>query len=138
MSSSSGSYDTKRFPLCEPWHGQRGKAYKERFLPDFRAACMGKHDDYSTWEQHLQGEVPGGILPCSPQQLAANPTHVNVARPHQGNAAEVRKSEAAFYNRESSILSAFRKHIPVDAVQQRIDHLAHSHYGTPYVGTGGR
>ena len=47
MSSSSGSYDTKRFPLCEPWHGQRGKAYKERFLPDFQAACMGRHDTTS-------------------------------------------------------------------------------------------
>ena len=49
MSSTSGSYDTKRFPLCEPWHGQRGKAYKERFMPDFQAACMGKYDDFATW-----------------------------------------------------------------------------------------
>ena len=127
MSSSSGSYDTKRFPLCEPWHGQRGKAYKERFMPDFQAACMGKYDDFATWEQHLCGEVPGGILPCSPQQLANNPLHVNAARPHVGTAAEARKSQAAFYNRESAILSAFRKHIPVDAVQQRIDHLLQLH-----------
>ena len=127
MSSTSGSYDTKRFPLCEPWHGQRGKAYKERFMPDFQAACMGKYDDFATWEQHLCGEVPGGILPCSPQQLANNPLHVNAARPHVGTAAEARKSQAAFYNRESAILSAFRKHIPVDAVQQRIDHLVQLH-----------
>lgn len=123
MSSSSGSYDTKRFTLCEPWHGQRGKAYKDRFLPDFYSGCMGKHDDYCTWEQHLHGEVPGGVLPSSPQQIAANPTHINVVRPHQGVAAEVRKSEAAFYNREAALLSAFRKHVPVEAIQLRMDQL---------------
>ena len=133
MSSTSGSYDTKRFPLCEPWHGQRGKAYKDRFLPDFYAACMGKHDDYCTWEQHLCGEVPGGILPCSPQQLAANPTHVNLARPHQGVAAEVRKSEAAFYNREAALLSAFRKHVPVEAIQLRMDQLLQLHRANDFL-----
>ena len=75
----------------------------------------------------LCGEVPGGILPCSPQQLAANPTHVNLARPHQGVAAEVRKSEAAFYNREAALLSAFRKHVPVEAIQLRMDQLLQLH-----------
>ena len=103
-------------------------------MPDFTAACMGRCDDYSTWEQHLQGEVPGGILPTSPQQLAANPLHVNVARPHQGNAAEVRRSEAAFYNRESSILSAFRRHIPVEAVQLRIDNLVQLYRANDFQG----
>ena len=134
MSSSSGSYDTRRFYLCEPWSGQRGRAYKDRFMPDFLSGCMGKHDEFATWDQHLSGEVPGGILPASQQQLANNPTHVNMPRTHQGVAVEVRKSEAAFYNREAAILSAFRKHIPVEAISSRIDQLLQLHRTDDFAG----
>jgi len=132
MTSSSGTYDTKRYPLCEPWHGKRGKDFEDRFRPDFMSACMTKYDDHGTWEQHLCGEVPGGILPSSATQLAANPTHVNIVRPHHGNAAEQRKSQAAFFNRESAILASFRKHIPVDAIQFRIDQLRQLHRDDDY------
>ena len=134
MTSSSGSYDTKRFNLCEPWWGQRGKAFAERFMPDFRSACMAKYDDHATWEQHLDGEVPGGVLLCSAAQLANNPAHVNAPRPHQGAAADARKSEAAFHSRESCILAAFRKHVPVDAIQIRIDQLRQLYKDDDFMG----
>ena len=123
MSSSSGTYDTKNFFLCEPWQGQRGHAFAHRFLPDFESGCMSKNDDYATWEQHLHGEVPGGVLETTPAQLANNPSHVNIERPHAGNANEQRKSEAAFYNRESIVLAAFRRHIPVEPIRIRIDQV---------------
>ena len=134
MTSTSGSYDAKRFSLCAPWWGERGKPYQQRFMTDFRSACMARSDDYATWEQHLDGEVPGGGPRVHTAAQLANPTHVNAPRPHQGTAADVRKSEAAFYNREASVFAAFRKHCAAESIQIRIDELRQLYKDGDFIG----
>ena len=123
MTSSTGTYDTRRYPLCAPWSGERGDEFAKRFLPSFLSGLMAKSDDFCTYEQQLAGECPGGIIPPTAAQLQANPQHVNLERPHLGNAAEQRKSETAFYNRDSAIISAFRTHMLNPMVQKRIDDI---------------
>ena len=53
MTSSTGTYDTRRYNLCAPWSGGRGEEFSKRFLPSFLSGLMGKSDDFCTYEQHL-------------------------------------------------------------------------------------
>ena len=128
------SYDTRLYNICEPWHGERGLLFSEKFIVNFKAGLMEKSDDYCTYEQHLSGHCPGGIVKPSAAQLLADAAHVNVPRPHQGNASEVRKSEAAFNNRDAAIVQLFRKHITADLVQARIDDIRQMHEDGNYDG----
>ena len=123
MASSTGTWDTRRFPLCAPWSGERGDEFGKRFLPSFLSGLMAKSDEFCTYEQHLSGECPGGIVPPTAAQLLANPLHVNLEHPHLGNAAEQRKSDAAFYSRDAAIISAFRAHMLNPLVAARIDDI---------------
>ena len=69
MSSTSEQYDAKKFPLCAPWDGQRGKSFLESFLPDITFAWGLRGDDFANKQQHLIGAVS----PPSPHGHARYP-----------------------------------------------------------------
>jgi hypothetical protein len=53
MSSTSEQYDAKKFPLCPPWDGQRGKSYNESFLPNITSSWGLRGDDFANKQEHL-------------------------------------------------------------------------------------
>ena len=76
--------DTKLFPVCAPWSGDKGRGFTHVFAVEFPAGLARIKDHYSSLKQHLEGKDFGGISPPTPAQLAANPNHVNDPRPHPG------------------------------------------------------
>ena len=72
MSSTSEQYDAKKFPLCAPWDGQRGKSYQETFIPNMKSSWGLRGDDFANKQEHLTGNVPGGIPITTPAQRLAN------------------------------------------------------------------
>ena len=76
--------DTKLFPVCAPWLGDKGRGFTHVFAIDFPTGLARFKDHYSSLKQHLEGKDFGGISPPTPAQLAANPNHVNAPRAHPG------------------------------------------------------
>ena len=72
MSSTSEQYDAKKFPLCPPWDGQRGKSYNESFLPNITSSWGLRGDDFANKQEHLTGRVPGGIPITTAAQRLVN------------------------------------------------------------------
>ena len=93
MSSTSEQYDAKKFPLCAPWDGQRGKSYQETFIPNMKSSWGLRGDDFANKQEHLTGNVPGGIPITTPAQRLANNLAVNARVAHVGTANDIRKSE---------------------------------------------
>jgi hypothetical protein len=62
MSSTSEQYDAKKFPLCAPWDGQRGKSYQETFIPNMTSSWGLRGDDFANKQEHLTGTCPAEFL----------------------------------------------------------------------------
>ena len=73
---------------------------------------------------------PGGILPPTPAQLAANPNHINGAKPHPPAAAAA--SAVAFKNREAAVISQTRKHVLPVGLQLDIDRVIEASFVNNY------
>ena len=119
--TSTSTRDVKMYPICDPWLGQAGAPFERVFAPAFKAGLLGRNDEFSSYDEHMRGTDPGGIPKPTAAQLAANANHVNVVIAHQGNAADIRKSQQAFKNRSSEIIAQLRRHVPVVRLQQKID-----------------
>ena len=119
-STSTKQYDAKKFPLCCPWDGTRGRSFYDEFMPDFISSLGLKGDDYANQQEHLTGNVPGGVPSTTGPQLLANNLHVNAELAHDGQAHDQRKSKANFKNRDAAIIAFFYNHIPNQS------------YGVPY------
>ena len=116
-------HDAKKYPLCAPWDCQRGKSFHEYFLPDLTSALGLRYDDFANQQDHLTGNVPGGIPITTTAELLAPATAllVHAVVGHQGGAADIRKSEAQFKNRDAAIIASLRNHIPGQPQRDRID-----------------
>jgi hypothetical protein len=123
MSSTSEQYDAKKFPLCAPWDGQRGKSYYETFIPNIASSWGLRGDDFANKQEHLTGNVPGGIPITTPAQRRANNLAVNDELEHEGTNNDKRKSAVQFKNRDASIIAELRNHIPGTAWRDRIDQI---------------
>ena len=57
--------DTKLYPLCDPWHGERGPKFTRKFAPDFLSglAKPANCDKFSSMRNHLFGLDVGGVPP---------------------------------------------------------------------------
>ena len=58
MSSTSEQYDAKKYSLCPPWDGQRGKSYYDKFIPNLTSSLGLRGDDFANQQDHLTGNVP--------------------------------------------------------------------------------
>ena len=121
LSSTSEQYDAKKFPLCAPWDGQRGKSYQETFIPNMTSSWGLRGDDFANKQDHLTGNVPGGIPITTPAQRRANNLAVNDELEHEGTNNDKRKSAVQFKNRDASIIAELRNHIPSQPHRDRID-----------------
>ena len=123
LSSTSQQYDAKKYPLCAPWDCQRGRSFLENFLPDLTSALGLRYDDFANQQDHLTGNVPGGIPITTTAELLdpATALLVHAVVGHQGGAADIRKSEAQFKNRDAAIIASIRNHIPGQPQRDRID-----------------
>ena len=121
--SGDQNYDGKKFTICAPWYGNAGPAYMRVFRPAFMAGLRGKGDDFGTLYDHLRGDVPGGVLPPTAAELAADPDHLNALHDEGPSVAERRKEKRAFKSRDNMIIAHVRKHIPVPSIQSAIDSL---------------
>ena len=121
MSSTSEQYDAKKYSLCPPWDCQRGRSYYDKFIPNLTSSLGLKGDDYANQQEHLTGNVPGGVPFTTAAQLRANNLHVNAELGHDGQANEIRKSRAQYRNRDASIIAELRNHIPSQPHRDRID-----------------
>ena len=126
--------DTKLFPVCAPWSGDKGRGFTHVFAVEFPAGLARIKDHYSSLKQHLEGKDFGGISPPTPAQLAANPNHVNDPRPHPGAGGgaaaavlEVAKSEEAFELRRDELLSLIRSHVINQGIKSAIDTMVAKH-----------
>ena len=72
MSSTSKQYDAKKYPLCPPWDCQCGRSYYDEFIPDLTSSLGLRGDDYANQQEHLTGNVPGGVPFTTAAQLLAN------------------------------------------------------------------
>ena len=121
MSSTSEQYDAKKYSLCPPWDGQRGKSYYDKFIPNLTSSLGLRGDDFANQQDHLTGNVPGGIPITTAAQLRANNLHVNAELKHEGAANEIRKSQVQFKNRDASVIASFYNHIPSQPHRDRIN-----------------
>ena len=123
MLSSTSQYDAKKYPLCAPWDCQRGRSFHENFLPDLTSSLGLRYDDFANQQDHLTGNVPGGIPITTTAELLdpATALLVHAVVGHQGGAADMRKSEAQFKNRDAAIIASIRNHIPGQPQRDRID-----------------
>ena len=123
LSSTSKQYDAKKFPLCAPWDCKRGRSFKDEFMPDFTSSLGLRGDDYANQQEHLTGNVPGGVPFTTAAQLLANNLHVNADVAHDGQANDQRKSKAHFKNRDAAIIANFYNHIPSQQIRDRINEI---------------
>jgi hypothetical protein len=123
LSSTSEQYDAKKYPLCAPWDGQRGKSYYGTFIPDLTSSLGLRYDDFANQQDHLTGNVPGGIPITTAAQLLAPGGNllVNAELRHEGTANDIRKSAVQYKNRDAGIIANFRNHIPGQPWRDRID-----------------
>ena len=59
------TWDTKRYPICPPFHGAKGLRF-EQFERDFIAGIADKGDEDCALEDTLYGLDPGGDDPAAP------------------------------------------------------------------------
>jgi hypothetical protein len=123
LSSTSEQYDAKKYNLCAPWDCQRGKSYHDVFIPDLTSALGLRGDDFANQQDHLTGNVPGGIPITTAAQLLAPGGNllVHAELRHEGGANDIRKSAVQFKNRDLAIIANFRNHIPGQPWRDRID-----------------
>ena len=90
MSSTSEQYDAKKYSLCPPWDGQRGKSYYDKFIPNLTSSLGLRGDDFANQQDHLTGNVLGGIPITTAAQLLAPATAllVHAELRHEGGAAD--------------------------------------------------
>ena len=123
LSSTSKQYDAKKYPLCPPWDCKRGRSYYDEFIPDLTSSLGLRGDDYANQQEHLTGNVPGGVPSTTASQLQVNNLHVNAEVAHDGQAHEQRKSKANFKNRDAAIIAFFYNHIPNQSIRDRINEI---------------
>ena len=99
--------DTKLFPVCAPWLGDKGRGFTQTFAVEFEHGLARNKDDFASLKQHLTGKDQGGISPPTVAQLAANPFHVNAPRAHPAG-ARAAPSLQAFELRCDELLSLVR------------------------------
>ena len=75
------------------------------FLPNLTSAFGGRGDDFGNKQEHLSGNVPGGVPVATAAQLAANAQYTNNEIDHAGSAQVRRKSMVAFKNRDAGVIS---------------------------------
>lgn len=109
LSTMSGGprpdYDSRIYPICAPWRGQRGDTYVRVFLPAFLNGLEGHTDDYASLLDHVNGTDPGGV----------------VGDPHPTDAAAAAKSTMAYRNRAAKVKSLLYRHIESPAVRAAIE-----------------
>ena len=110
--------DISKYPLCEPWYGEKGPKFTRRFALDFMSALGTQRDKFATIRDHMKGRDPGGIPPTAAAQLAAG--HVNPKINHPGGTLGT-ESQFAFSQREQLACDLIRKYIPVPSIQTMID-----------------
>ena len=70
--------DISKYPLCEPWYGEKGPKFTRRFALDFMSALGTQRDKFATIRDHMKGRDPGGIPPTAAAQLATPPLTENL------------------------------------------------------------
>ena len=76
--------DTKLFPVCAPWMGDRGRGFTHTFAVEFEHGLARYKDDFASLKQHLGGKDQGGISPPTPAQLTADSFHYNAPKAQPG------------------------------------------------------
>ena len=134
LSSTSKQYDAKKYPLCPPWDCKRGRSFNDEFMPDLTSSLGLRSDDYANQQEHLHGNVPGGVPVTTAAQLLANNLHVNAELGHDGQAHEIRKSRAHFRNRDAAIIASFYNHVPSQPIRDRINEIKQLSSESNYAG----
>jgi hypothetical protein len=134
LSSTSKQYDAKKYPLCPPWDCKRGRSYYDEFIPDLTSSLGLRSDDYANQQEHLTGNVPGGVPATTAAQLRGNNLHVNAELGHDGQAHEIRKSRAHFRNRDAAIIASFYNHVPSQPIRDRINEIKQLSSESNYAG----
>ena len=85
LSSTSKQYDAKKYPLCPPWDCKRGRSFNDEFMPDLTSSLGLRGDDYANQQEHLTGNVPGGVpfTTAAPQSPPPDQDHPRLLAVYQ-------------------------------------------------------